>query len=84
MVSFSRHLRRHAHRLAKAPRSTWRRVYRYHLERPAGHALTGVYTPTSADAPLGEQDAKFWDWVLIGIITVVITALVVWGATAVA
>ena len=34
-VSFMHHLRRHAHRVAKAPRSTWRRTFRYQ-ERPSG------------------------------------------------
>jgi hypothetical protein len=40
-------------------------------------------TPISEDAPFGPQDARFWDWMLAGVIAVIIIGLAVWGLTAI-
>lgn len=44
------------------PRSTWRRVYQYRVDRLPMRGMQ-VYTPMSRDAPMGEEDARFWDWI---------------------
>jgi len=36
-------------------------------------------TPISEDAPFGEQDARFWDWVFASIVAVIVLGLIVWG-----
>ena len=46
-------------------------MYRYRVDRlPISNVK--VYTPISHDAPLGEQDAHFWDWVASGLVIVLI------------
>jgi hypothetical protein len=42
-----------------------------------------VTTPISEDAPLGPEDARFWDWVLAGFIAVIVIGVVVWALTAI-
>jgi hypothetical protein len=42
-----------------------------------------VVTPVSEDAPYGEQDARFWDWVLLGLLGVVAIGVIVAVAVAV-
>jgi len=73
------HLRRHAHRVAKAPRSTWRRTFRYQ-ERPSGWPFgpLRVTTPMSEDAPYGDEDARFWDWIAATLLAAIGVAVVVW------
>ena len=70
------HLRRQAHRVAKAARSAWRRVYTYREER---NIRGGVhYIPISYDAPYGDEDARFWDWVLAVVLATVAVGVLVW------
>jgi hypothetical protein len=77
-------MRRHAHRVAKAPRSAWQRTYRYQEREPGWpYGALRMTTPISEDAPLGPEDARFWDWVLAGFIAAIVIGLAVWGATAV-
>ena len=77
-VSFTREFRRHAHRTAKLPRSTWRRVYTY---RRGPH---GVYIPLSSDAPYSDEDAHFWDWTAVVILLLIVAGFAVWGVSALA
>jgi hypothetical protein len=79
LVGFMHHLRRHAHRAVKAPRSAWRRVYTYREERNIRGGTT--YIPISYDAPYGEEDARFWDWVLTVLVAAVALGVIVWLAT---
>jgi hypothetical protein len=71
-------MRRHAHRIATAPRRAWRRSYTVKEERP-GWPLTGLVfrTPISTDAPYSDEDARFWDWMLAGLIVAVILGVVI-------
>jgi len=74
------HVRRQAHRVVKAPRSAWRRVYTYREER---NIRGGVhYIPMSYDAPYDDEDARFWDWVAATLIAVFVVGLVVFGIVA--
>jgi hypothetical protein len=77
-------MRRHAHRVVKAPRSAWQRSYRYQ-ERPPGwpYGSLRVTTPISDDAPLGPEDARFWDWVLAGVIAAIAIGVLTWALTAI-
>lgn len=78
-MSFSRHLRRHAHRVAKKPRSGWRRAYSYTIGHTAARPGMPLYIPMSEDAPFDEEDAQFWDWVATVLIGGVLVGLVLWG-----
>ncbi len=82
-MSFSRHLRRHAHRVAKAPRRAWRRAYRYREDRVPG-VWVPLRTPLSEDAPYEDEDAHFWDWMLTGLVTAFAIGLIVWLVVSVA
>jgi hypothetical protein len=37
----------------------------------------------SVDAPVGEQDAQFWDWVLAAVIALIVIGVAVWGLAAI-
>jgi hypothetical protein len=80
-VSYMHRFRRHAHRAARLPRRTWRRVYTYRKDRIPGYG--GVaYTPISHDAPYDDQDARLWEWILLVMLTAVVVALIVAGIQA--
>ena len=57
------------------PRNTWRRAYSYRVDRLPVYRVK-IYTPISHDAPIGEEDAHFWDWVASAIAVVLIAAFV--------
>ena len=78
-VTFGRHVRRHAHRVATAPRRAWRRTYSIKEER-AGWPLSGIVfrTPISTDAPYSDEDAHFWDLMFAGLLGIVALGVVVW------
>jgi hypothetical protein len=76
-VSFTRHFRRHAHRVVSAPRRGWRRTFKYRRGLPGWFLSDLVVSPISEDAPYGDQDAKFWDWVLFGLLGAVALGVVV-------
>ena len=78
IVTFGRHPRRRAHRIAPTPRRAWRRTYTVKEER-AGWPLTGFVfrTPISSDAPYSDEDAHFWDWVLTGLLVAVLVGGVI-------
>jgi hypothetical protein len=82
-MSFSRRMRRHAHRVAKAPRRGWQRTFRYQKADPGWTAGSLAVTPMSEDAPFGDQDARFWDWVLVCLIAVIVIGLIAWGISAI-
>lgn len=84
-VSFSRHVRRHAHRVARTPRRAWQRVYTYRVDELPTRPGPGVkvYTPMSRDAPYGDEDAHFWDWTAAVLIIAIVAGFAVWGISAV-
>jgi len=43
-----------------------------------------IRTPMSEDAPFGEEDARFWDWVAAVLIVVVLIGIAVAAITATA
>jgi hypothetical protein len=43
-----------------------------------------VVTPVTEDAPYGDQDARFWDWVLLGLVAVIAIGVIIAVALAVA
>jgi len=83
-VSRGRRFRRHAHRVATTPRRGWRRTFRYKRGLPGWFLSDLVVTPISEDAPYGDQDAKFWDWVLIGLLVAILIGVLVTVLIAVA
>jgi hypothetical protein len=68
-------MRRHAHRVVRAPRIGWQRSYTYLRGRSRSGSV--ILVPASRDAPYGEVDARFWDWVVATILAVVVIAGVV-------
>ena len=78
IVTFGRHLRRHAHRIATTPRRAWRRTYTVKEDR-ASWPLTGIVlrTPISSDAPYSDEDAHFWDWVLTALLVAVVVGVII-------
>jgi hypothetical protein len=70
-MSFSRRFRRHAHRVASAPRRGWRRTIRYRRGTPGWFLSNSVVTPVSEDARYGDHDDNFWDWMRVGILAVI-------------
>jgi len=76
-------MRRHANRVATAPRRAWRRTYSVKEERPAW-PLTGIVfrTPISTDAPNTDEDARFWDWLAATLLAAVVIGLVSFGIVA--
>ena len=77
------HVRRHIRRAARAPRKTWRRVYRYQVDRLPMYPVKFI-TPISHDAPMEEEDVRFFEWVLFGLLVFVLGGLVAWAVSALA
>jgi hypothetical protein len=44
---------------------------------------TKLYAPVSRDAPYSDQDARFWDWVVVTLVVVIIVGFGVWGLSTV-
>ena len=42
-----------------------------------------MYSAESQDAPFSPQDARFWDWVAVGVIATIIIGFAIWGILAV-
>src|SRR2546426_9284143 len=80
-VSYMHHVRRRAHRVARTPRRVWRRVYQYRDERLSSVYPVRVITPMSRDAPMEEEDARFWDWTFFVILAAAVVGLIIWGVS---
>jgi hypothetical protein len=63
--------RRHAHRAATGPRRGWQRAYSYRRDRIPGSGLN-VTTPMSRDAPWSDEDAAFWEWILLAVLMIAV------------
>jgi hypothetical protein len=58
-------------------------VYRYRADKSLQAGLWAtMYSAESSDAPQGPEDARFWDWVLASLLSVIVVGLLVWGLTA--
>jgi hypothetical protein len=76
------HVRRQAHKAAKLPPTTWRRVYKYEVGEVPSRPGMKIYQPISYDVPYSHQDALLFDWILTISILATVIGFAVWGFTA--